>query len=236
MKKYFLLVDTESTITNRVADFAAIIVDKRGNIYNKCGVLVTPYYTNSEKHPLFHLQNADGIFAKEKLNKRYKNYNNMIKQGSRMIASVPAINRWLEKVKERYNPILTAYNLAFDRNLCHKSGIDLSLFGQYFCLWHSAAAHWATSRRYRQFILDNHYFNPRTERGNMTYLTNAEIMAHFVKGYYEPEPHTALEDLLYFELPILQRLVRVAKKKSVYMNPPMYTWRNYTVNKNFKVK
>jgi aryl-alcohol dehydrogenase-like predicted oxidoreductase len=58
---------------------------------------------------------------------------------------------------------------------------------------------------------DNHYFNNRTDKGNMGYKTNAEVMAHYVIGNYSEEPHTALEDAQYYELPIL---VSILKKKN----------------------
>ena len=85
------------------------------------------------------------------------------------------------------------------------------------------------------FILDNHYFRPRTEKGNMTYITNAEIMAHYIKGFQEIEPHTALEDIIFFELPILCATVKGRTKKEI-MNPPAYEWKNYIVKRHYKVK
>ena len=33
-RDYFLIVDTETTQTDMVADFGAIICDRKGNIYN----------------------------------------------------------------------------------------------------------------------------------------------------------------------------------------------------------
>jgi len=45
---------------------------------------------------------------------------------------------------------------------------------------------------------------------------------------FPDEPHTALEDAIDYELPILRRLLAVSSP-SEYMNPAGYNWRNYQV-------
>lgn len=234
-KKYFLIIDTETTQTDKIADFGAIVCDKRGNIAASCGVLVRDFYLDREQHPLFHfLSESDPLWGKANLPKRYANYDDMLANGSRMLASVPAINRWLAKVASQYKPVMTAYNLAFDYGKMVNSDIDVSLFPNKFCLWHAAADKWAASKAYRQFIIDNHLFKARTKHGNMSYPTNAEVMARFILGNPDlpNEPHTALEDARDYELPILQRLVNTVSPKD-YMNPIGYNWRDYQVKNWF---
>ena len=243
-KDYFLIVDTETTqpikkknkqIPAQVADFGAIIVDRKGREYARCAVLVAGVYGEI---PLFYTSEpTDNVFGKHTLDTRYQRYQKMLDSGERMLASVNAINRWLEKAAAKYNPILTAYNLAFDRDKCSNTHIDLSIFDQSFCLWYAAIDKWAHTKAYRQFVLSMHEFRPPTELGNMTYRTNAETMARFVLGNPDlpDEPHTALEDALYYELPILTRLVRTTKRKQ-WMNPKGYDWRNFQVKDWYQAK
>jgi hypothetical protein len=39
-KDYYLIIDTETTMSDKVADFGAVVVDRKGNIQTQCGVLV----------------------------------------------------------------------------------------------------------------------------------------------------------------------------------------------------
>ena len=236
-KKFFLIVDTETTQSDKVADFGAVVCDKQGNVHASAGVLVRDFYLDRDAHPLFHTRDADPLWGKINLPKRYAAYDAMLENGSRMLATVPAINRWLAKVAAQYRPVLTAYNLAFDQGKMSNSGIDHQLFEQRFCLWHAAAAKWGHTKTYREYILHCVGFNAPTQLGNMSYLTNAEKMARFVLGdlALPDEPHTALEDILDYELPILRRLVALSKAKE-YMNPPGYNWRDYQVKDWFIAK
>ena len=233
-KDYFLIIDTETTIDNLVADFGAVIVDRKGNIYAQCAVLVNGIFTDMQNHSLFYVEGSDPLWAKDSLDRRYAQYNEMVKNGSRMIASVNAINLWLAKAIGKYNPTLTAYNLSFDVNKCLNTGIDLTGFKNKFCLWYASADKWASTKSYRQFILNNHYFNNPTKHNNMSFKTNAEVMARFVTGeMLEDEPHTALEDVIFYELPILVRLVQTTKKEK-YLNPKPYNWNDYQTKDHFK--
>ena len=218
-KKYFLIIDTETTQTEKVADFGAVVCDKQGRIVAECGVLVRDFFCDRESHPLFYTKDADPLWGKANLPRRYAEYDRMLSDGRRMLASVAAVNSWLSKVNSKYRPILTAYNLAFD------------------CLWHAAANKWMHTRAYRTFILENHLFNNPTKLGNMTFQTKAEPMAAFVLGdaSMPKEPHTALEDARDYELPILAALVKNASPKD-YMNPKPVTWRDTQVKDWFKAK
>ena len=239
-KQYFLIIDTETTQDQKVADFAAVIVDRKGRIQTQCAVLVDGIYTDHEKHPLFFDSKAspDALWSRSSADKRYKKYNEMVANGSRMIASVTAINRWLERARGKYDPILTAYNLAFDTGKMANTGIDHSIFSQRFCLWHTAAAKWAATKAYKNFVVNVHGFNAPTKFGNMTYKTNAEIMARFVLGNPElpDEPHTALEDVIDYELPILQALVKRGKLSTILESGVGYSWRDYQTKDHFTAK
>ena len=237
-KQFFILIDTETTQDGKVADFAAVVCDRKGRIQNQCAVMVDGIFTDSQNHPLFFDSSAkpDALWSRKGADRRYAKYSEMVANGSRMIASVAAINRWLERARGKYDPILTAYNLAFDAEKMTNTGIDHAIFSQRFCLWQTACAKWAHSKEYKNFILSVHGFNAPTKFGNMTYQTNAEVMARFVLGDAElpNEPHTALEDVIGYELPILRSLVKRGKLSDILESGVGYNWRDYQAKDHFK--
>ncbi len=229
-KQFFAILDTETTMANTVADFAIVICDREGRIYNQCAVLVQGQYGT---HELFHDKHANDIWGYGGLERRKAAYNKMLDSGSRMVASVGAINRWIDQAIGKYNPELTAYNLAFDLDKCEKTGIELSGFANRFCLWQAAVGNICNTKKYRQFALENHGFNSPTELGNMTFKTNAEMVCGFIQGEFKTEPHTALEDARDFELPILREIL---KKKAWREKITPYNWREFQVKDNFIAK
>ena len=231
-KKYFLVIDTETTQTDKVADFGAVICDKQGNIVNSCGVL-TQYFADRENHPLFHM--GDFLGGAANLPRRYDNYQRMAENGDRVMANTNAINKWLARANAQYQPIATAYNKAFDWSKCAASGIDLGMFSQSFCLWYAAAQKWGNSKAYLQFCLDNHFFGNRTKTGHMGMQTKADCVAKFLFPHLPDEPHTALEDARDYEVPILAALVKNTSPRD-YMNAVPYNYRNYALRDLFKPK
>ena len=195
-----------------------------------CGVLVNGHYGTFE---LFHDKHANDIWGYQGLRNRESNYVKMLDSGSRMLASVNAINKWINQAIGAYNPTLTAYNLAFDTDKCAKTGIDITGFANKFCLWQASVGNICNTKKYREFVLNNHGFNKPTEFGNMTMKTNAEMVCGFVNGEFKTEPHTALEDARDFELPIL---VEILKKKKWQDKITPYNWRDYQVKNLFAAK
>ena len=249
-KKHFLLIDTETTMPKKlknpdgsievihdglVVDFGAVVVDKMGTIVKRCSVLVNGVFGND---PLFYIagDDKDSIWSPQGQDRRFDNYKNMLKTGTRMLASYSAINKWLLRVQAEFDPTITAYNLAYDKRFCRQSGIDLTIFNSEFCLWHASFNKWANTKRYKQFVLDIVAFNSPTKFGNMSFKTNAETMARFVLNQPEltDEPHTALEDVIDYELPILKQLVKTTKVCN-YMSPDLsFNWREVQVKNHFK--
>jgi hypothetical protein len=242
-KTLFLLVDTETTMNDHVVDFGAMVVDRKGNILHKCAVLVSDFYGKEE---LFYDANSkDEIWTQRGLERRKLNYQEMLVNGHRALASVAAINTWLMRIVAKYKaiPLLTAYNLAFDLDKAKKSGIIFEPWieqNKKFCLWHASVDLWGHSKEYKQHILYNHAFNAPTRLGNMSYKTNAEEMARFVLGQpdLDDEPHTAYEDARDYELPIL---IRLAEKRTVkqLLDPSRqvgYNWRNHQVREHYQPK
>ena len=61
-KSFFAILDTETTMENTVADFAIIIVDRKGIIHNQCAVMIKGHYDRFE---LFHDKAANDIWESE---------------------------------------------------------------------------------------------------------------------------------------------------------------------------
>jgi hypothetical protein len=213
-KKYYLILDSETSMDRHVQDFGAVLCDRQGNIHHSIGVLVAPYW-GSEK--LFYNRDS-GFFGLKNLALREDNYKRMLESGERMLCSVSAVNKWLEKAVHNYDPILTAYNLAFDADVCKNSGIDLSIFKDNFCLWKESSRVFASRKSYINFCIEHKNFSAKF---NMQ--TSAEVMAAYITGEAIAEPHTALEDARDFELPILVKLLQ--QKKGI--KHIAYNWRNY---------
>ena len=229
-KQYFAILDTETTINDTVADFAIVICDRQGKIYNQCAVLVKDHFSTMQ---LFHDKNKNDIWGFEGLKKRQAGYDAMLESGTRMIASVNAINKWISQAIGKYDPILTAYNLPFDLAKCANTGIDLSAFTQKFCLWSASIGNICNTKKFKQFALDNHQFNNVTTKGNMTFKTNAETVCGFLNNNIITEPHTALEDARDFELPIL---INIVKKKNWQDKIKSYNWLDFQVKNHFQAK
>lgn len=212
-RQYFLIIDTETSNDDRVSDFGAVVCDRKGNIYASCGVLVKGVF---DMVPLFSMEGT--IFNN---GPKRMEYNSMLESRERILVSVDAINRWLVKVLVKFNPTVTAYNLAFDWAKCKNTGIDLTIFEGSFCLWHLAADRICGTKAYTQFCLDHRRITPK-----LNLKTDAETVAGFVKGDLIIEPHTALEDARDFELPIL---VHIAKKRKGFVTEYAYHWKDWTL-------
>ena len=229
-KQFFAILDTETTMENTVADLAIIIVDRAGEIHNQMAIMVKGHYDQFE---LFHDKKANDIWGYAGLERRKANYVDMLNSGRRMLASVNAANKWINQAIGKYNPTLTAYNLSFDLDKCEKTGIDLTGFNNKFCLWQAAIGNICNTKKYRQFVMENHLFNSVTEKGNMTFSTTAESVCGFINGEFLKEPHTALEDARDFELPILQAVI---KKRDWKEKMVPYNWREFQVRDHFIAK
>lgn len=236
-KKFFLIVDTETTQTDKVADFGIIVCDKQGVIHYEGGFMVAEIFCDAVNHPLFHLfGDASDVFSAASLPARRARYDAMVKDGRRMVASVAAINSLLAKINARYSPVLTAYNLNFDLGKCANTGIDLTHFDKRFCLWYAAAAKWGRNKDFLHFVLENGYLGNRTKTGHVGVQTKADVVAKFLLGADLPdEPHTALEDARDYERPILAALVKNTKVAE-YMTPRPYSYRDFAAKNLFTVK
>lgn len=229
-KQFFAIVDTETTIADTVADIGIIIVDRNGIIHNQMAAIIKNEFENNE---LFYDKNAKSLWSLDYAKFKREKYNTMLTNGTRILASVNAVNLWIQKAIGKYNPTLTAYNLAFDVSKCHNTNIDLNGFADRFCLWSAAVGNICNSKSYKQFALENHLFNNVTEFGNMTFKTSAESVTGFLNGVMTEEPHTALEDAIDYELPILKKILT---KKNWKEKVTPYNWKAFQVKDHFQAR
>ena len=211
MRHYYLIVDTETTQKQTVADFGAVIVTRQGQIVEQFGTMVLNHFG---KHKLFSNPKApaEDFWSNLSAHRRAKNYDAMLESGERSIASVGLINQWLSGVNSRYAPVLTAYNLAFDLGKCRNTRINLGIFNERFCLMKAAKRKIGALVDYHDFCYDNLFLTAKLGRPSMT----ADTMAKYILGLDMPdEPHTALEDARDYEAPILKHLLQSLTKKEI---------------------
>ena len=208
MRHYYLIVDTETTQRGTVADFGAVIVTKQGEIVEQFGAMVLGHFG---KLPLFSDPNADpdAFWSQQSAQRRAKNYDDMLESGERSISSPALINQWLAGIKARYNPTLTAYNLAFDLGKCRNTRINLGIFGSRFCLMKSAKRKIGVLACYQDFCKARGLLTAKLRKPSMT----ADAMAKYIadteySGSLADEPHTALEDARDYEAMILTYILR----------------------------
>jgi hypothetical protein len=208
MRHYYLIVDTETTKRGTVADFGAVIVTKQGEIVEQFGAMVLGHFG---KLPLFSDPSADpdAFWSEQSAYRRAKNYDDMLESGERSISSPALINQWLAGIKARYNPTLTAYNLAFDLGKCRNTRINLGIFGSRFCLMKAAKRKIGVLACYQDFCKARGLLTAKLRKPSMT----ADAMAKYIadteySGSLADEPHTALEDARDYEAMILTHILR----------------------------
>ena len=202
-KHFYLIVDTETTKQQTVADFGAVLVTKQGAVIERFGAMVLGHFA---KKRLFSDPTApdSALWSEQSAQRREKDYYSMLESGERSIASPALINQWLVRVNAQYSPVVTAYNLAFDLGKCRNTKISLGIFAQSFCLMKAAKKTIGQLAEYHEFCFDNDFLTAKLRRPSMT----AETMARFILGDIEDEPHTALEDAQFYEAPILHKILQ----------------------------
>ena len=204
-KHYYLIVDCETTGDQRVADFGAVVVDRKNNIVASLGVLVDGIFGSVDFH--WSLGNPKLTEAK---------YRNLLASGQRAVASVAFINRWLAEVARTFDPVLTAYNIGFDWGKCRNTDIDLSLFGQRFDLMMAARTVIVPTNEYQAACQQNGWF---TEGGKLS--SKADHVARFLDPTLPEEPHTALEDARDYESVILNAIIHDPKSRAQLIDAGM---------------
>ena len=210
-KHYYIIVDTETTKKQSVADFGAVVVTRKGKIVEQFGAMVLGHFG---KFDLFADPSApdSAFWSEQSAQRRAKDYDAMLESGERSISSPALINQWLAGVNARYAPVLTAYNLSFDLGKCRNTRINLGIFSERFCLMKAAKKAIGSQAAYHDFCYDNNLLTPKLSNPSMT----ADTMAKFILGVsLADEPHTALEDARDYEAAILTYILRDVTRKQL---------------------
>jgi hypothetical protein len=210
MRHFYLVVDTETTVKNTVADFGAVLVTKQGEIVERFACMVTGQFG---KVALFSDPTAkdSDFWSEQSAVRRSKDYYDMIDTGERSIASAQLINKWLIGIKARYNPVVTAYNIAFDSSKCRNTKININIFQNSFCLM-KAAKKVLVDDSYNDFCFANGLLTKKLKRPS----TTADTMAKYILGMdLQDEPHTALEDAELYETPILTEILKRITRREI---------------------
>ena len=214
-KHYYLIVDTETTQQQTVADFGAVIMDRKGAIVEQFAVLLDGHFGTL---PLFAATDApaDAFFSTQSRSRRVKHYEGLLANGQRSICSPTLVNIWLARILGQYKPVLTAYNIAFDFGKCRNTGIDLGIFSTRFCLMRAAHNTICRSGDYEYFCGQNGLITP-TGRIRRTADAVAKFLARDANGNtsLQDEPHTALEDARDYEASILAEILRTHSRNSL---------------------
>ena len=211
MKHYYLIVDTETTKKQTVADFGAVITDRKGNIVDQFGAMVLNHFGSL---PLFSDPTAtdSALWSEQSAQRREKDYYSMLDSGERSISSVGLINQWLSATYARYNPVLTAYNISFDLGKCRNTRINLGIFKQRFCLMKAAKRAIGSLADYHKFCHAHGFLTAKLRKPSMT----ADTMAKYILGIdLQDEPHTALEDARDYEAVILAYILNGKTRKQL---------------------
>tara|TARA_B100000073_G_C23658459_1_gene543497 strand:- start:435 stop:1097 length:663 start_codon:yes stop_codon:yes gene_type:complete len=213
-KHYYLIVDTETTQKQTVADFGAVIMDRKGAIVEQFAVLLNGHFG---KLPLFAAKDlpADAFFSKQTRARRLKHYEDLLDAGQRSICSPTLVNIWLSRILGQYKPVLTAYNISFDFGKCRNTGIDLGIFSQKFCLMKAAKNMIGTTTEYVDWCKERNLWTKKRTRVSMTADTMAKFIARDAYNALADEPHTALEDARDYEAMILASLLKNNTRKTV---------------------
>ena len=190
-RHYYLIVDVETTGDQRVADFGAVVVDRKGNVVASIGVLVEGVFGDVDFH-----------WALGNPKHTMKKYRGMLANGKRAIASAAYINQWLAEVQRTYSPVLTAYNIGFDWGKCRNTDIDLSIFDKRFDLMMAAKTVIVSTPEYETAAYQNDWL---TAGGKLS--SKADHVARFLDSTLPEEPHTALEDARDYEAVILHAII-----------------------------
>lgn len=215
MKKYILLLDTETTgdITKPlVFDIAYAIIDINGNIQMKRNVLIKEIYTN------YYLMQQS----------YYKFFDKYTILGNRHQIDIVTFKEFVKEFKfyiAQYNiATIMAYNVQFDINAInhtarylHSYNVFSPFIFDYKCLWAAWNSSIALTPSYYTFCMQNGFVGKKTIR------TNAETAIRFIMDNVNYiESHTAMDDVL-DELKIYQFL---KNKKCALSFKGTNTWKN----------
>ena len=219
-KKFYMVLDCETVADARVPyDVAWIIVDREGNIYERFNGLVSEILTNET---LRYLVRKDS-FAKRKASF-------YLDEEHAPIMPFEHIFCTFDYHMYVYNPVVVAYNAAFDIKVLNNYSKVLtgeSFFAEdveVWDLWNMALNTVCDSSNYVRWCVDHGFI---TEKGNISCSAEAVYSYLFSVGDFEEE-HTALADCE-IEAKILKAVFDRKKKLHTEYCSPVFrqkVWKN----------
>lgn len=210
-KKYYLILDCETLGDARVPyDVAWVIVDRKGQIYERFNGLVAEVLHNET---LRYLVRKDS-FAKRKAGFYLDNE-------PAEIMSFECILCEFDYHCHVYNPVIVAYNAAFDTKVLNDYSnviVGIPFFAddvEIWDLWNMALNTVCDSSNYVRWCIDSGFI---TEKGNISCSAEA-VFSYLSQEKDFEEDHTALSDCE-IEAKILQAVFdRKKKLKTDFCSP-----------------
>ena len=218
-KKFYMVLDCETVADARVPyDVAWIIVDREGNIYERFNALAAE---------VLHNPTLRYLVKKDSFSKRKAGF---------YLDSEPAEVMPFERIKciydyhaHIYNPVVVAYNAAFDIKVLNNYAqalFDVPFFSEdaeIWDLWNMALNTICDSGNYVRWCIDAGFI---TEKGNISCSAEAVYSYLTTNGDFE-EDHTALSDCE-IEAQILQAVFKRKQKLHTGYCSPVFrqkVWR-----------
>ena len=219
-KKFYMVLDCETVADARVPyDAAWIIVDREGNAYEKFNGLCSE---------ILHNPTLRYLVRKDSFAKRKASF--YLDENHAPIMSFEEIFCTYEYHKHIYNPVVVAYNAAFDIKVLNNYAnilFDKPFFTddvEIWDLWNMALNTICDSSNYVRWCIDNGFI---TEKGNIS--CSAEAVYSYLTGNATfEEDHTALSDCE-IEAKILQAVFDRKKKLETSYCSPVFrqkVWKN----------
>ena len=210
-KKFYCVLDTETVADARVPyDVAWVIVDRQGNIYEKFNGLAAEVLQNDT---LRYLVRKDS-FAKRKAGFYLDEEHAPIMPFEKIMCE-------FEYHCHIYDPVIVAYNAAFDIKVLNnyaKVLVGVPFFhedAEVWDLWNMSLNTLCDSSNYVRWCIDAGFI---TEKGNISCSAEA-VYSYLTKNKTFAEDHTALSDCI-IEAQILQAVFdRKQKLVTGYCSP-----------------
>ena len=204
-KQYFAIIGTTITKQGTVADFSIIICDRNGRIFNQCAVLVNGHFDNFD---MLDNDDIDDTLIRQGKRLSINEYNEMLNKGRRMLVSIRAINSWIAQVYGKYTPTLIGYNLQSHLESCEKTGIDLSLLSDGFCLKKAISNNICNTNKYRDYLTKKLDASTNQSDSDMRSESDLERILEFVTGKKVESQRSSLENIRDAQIPLLCEILK----------------------------
>ena len=210
-KKFYMVLDCETVADARVPyDVAWIIVDREGRIYERFNGLCAEVLQN---------ETLRYLVRKDSFSKRKAGF--YLDEQHAEIMPFERIKCMYDYHAHVYNPVVVAYNAAFDIKVLNNYAnvlLDLDFFSledEIWDLWNMALNTVCDSSNYVRWCIDHGFI---TEKGNISCSAESVYSYLFAEGDF-CEQHTALADCE-IEAAILQKVFdRKQKLITDYCSP-----------------